>query len=134
MRVTRTTTPLLSALFLSAALGACKAKDQTSNGTDTTASTAAKIDSAGTPGNPSSTTAANDSAAKANANTGGWTPVSIISFAYVANNGEIAMGKLGEKKATSPAVKAFARQMVADHSAMQAEGKKLGTKLNAMPD
>lgn len=65
---------------------------------------------------------------------GGWTPASIVGYAATADSGEIALGKLGEKKATNPAVKAFAREMVTDHSAMLKEDHSLGTKLSAKWD
>jgi putative membrane protein len=41
--------------------------------------------------------------------------------ASIGNLQEIALGKLAQVRATSPAVKAFARQMVADHNQIQAE-------------
>lgn len=135
MNLIRTTAPALGALLLVA--GACSSnKEQTSNGMDTTAaaaataaptdSNAAKLDTAGTPGNPSSATAG--------ATAGAWNNTSVVSFATVANDGEIQMGKLGVKKATNPQVKAFARQMVTDHTAMLAQAKKLGTTLSVTPD
>jgi putative membrane protein len=54
--------------------------------------------------------------------------------ASAANSGEINEGRLAERKATNPAVKAFARQMVADHSAMLTEGKSFASKNNIRPD
>jgi putative membrane protein len=65
---------------------------------------------------------------------GGWTPASIVGYAATADSGEIALGRLGEKKATNPAVKAFAREMVTDHSAMLKGDRDLGNKLNAKWD
>ena len=47
----------------------------------------------------------------------GWTDAQILAFAEAASKGEIEQGRLAETKATIPAVKAFARQMVADHLA-----------------
>ena len=98
----------------------------------------------------SDTTARHDSAAGAMADTthrdtlnrgdtthvttGGWTPASIVGYAATADTGEIILGRLGEKKATNPAVKAFAREMVTDHSAMLKGDRSLGTKLNAKWD
>lgn len=63
-----------------------------------------------------------------------WTDAQILAFASAANQGEIAEGKLAEKKATNPAVKKFAALMVADHTKMDADGKALATKLAITPD
>jgi len=52
----------------------------------------------------------------------------------VANNDEIKEGTLVEKKATSPAVKAFGRQLVADHSAGLKSTKALASKMNVTFD
>ena len=70
----------------------------------------------------------------AHVTTGGWTPASIVGYAATADTGEIILGRLGEKKATNPAVKAFAREMVTDHSAMLKGDRELGKKLNATWD
>ncbi len=127
MSTIRINASTVAALLLVASVAACK-KEQTSNGVDTTASATAKMDTAGTPANPS--------AAPATATPSGssWTAPNILGFAWAANTSEIALGKLGEKKATNPQVKSFARLMVTDHTQMLAEGKKLGTKLSATPD
>jgi putative membrane protein len=65
---------------------------------------------------------------------GGWTDASILGFTAAANGGEIEEGQLAEKKATNAAVKAYARQLVADHRALLNEGKSLGSKLNVTAD
>jgi putative membrane protein len=70
----------------------------------------------------------------ANAVRGGWAPANVFGYAHVANAGEIAEGKLAEQKATNPKVKAFAREIVADHQAMMADMHKLAGKLNATMD
>jgi putative membrane protein len=98
----------------------------------------------------SDTTARHDSAAGAMADTthkdtlthadsthmtsGGWTPASIVGYAATADTGEIILGRLAEKKATNPAVKAFGREMVTDHTAMLKGDRELGKKLNATWD
>ena len=65
---------------------------------------------------------------------GGWTPASIVGYAATADSSEMVLGRLAEKKATNPAVKAFAREMVTDHSAMLKSDRSLGTKLSAKWD
>jgi putative membrane protein len=65
---------------------------------------------------------------------GGWTEPSILGYASAANAGEIEEAKLAEKRATNPAVKAFAKELAADHEAMLAEGKSLAGKLNVTAD
>ena len=63
-----------------------------------------------------------------------WTDAQILAFATAANEGEIQEGTIAETKATSPAVKSFARLMVSDHKKMLADGKALATKLAMAPD
>jgi putative membrane protein len=116
-------------LVLAAMVAGCSKSNSAAN--DTAKTAAGRIDSAGTPANPSAapadTTAANNGGSK-------WTTGSIVGFATAANEGEVQLGRLGEKKATSPQVKAFAKLMVTDHSAMLASTKKLGVKTKATPD
>jgi putative membrane protein len=75
-----------------------------------------------------------DSAAGSLAKRGGWTPASTLAFESAANMGEIREGELALRKATSAAVKSFARQIVADHRALSADGKALASKMNVAPD
>jgi putative membrane protein len=70
----------------------------------------------------------------ANASRGGWTDKGIVAFVNAANTGEIEAGQLAERKATNPAAKAYARQMVTDHRAMMNEGKSLAGKLKLTAD
>ena len=63
-----------------------------------------------------------------------WSSPNVLGFAIVANAGEVELGKLAQKKATHADVKAFAKMMVTDHSAMLADTKKLGSKLSVTAD
>lgn len=63
-----------------------------------------------------------------------WTDAQILAFAHAANQGEIDEAKIAQQKATNPAVKKFAAQMIADHTKMDADGKALATKLAIAPD
>lgn len=127
IRVTGHTVATLAALL---AVSACKARD---NAIDTTA---ARTDTAANRMAANTDTAARkvDSAAGSLARRGGWTPASTLAFANAASTGEIREGELAERKATNPAVKAFARQIVADHRKMVADGKALASKLNVTLD
>ena len=119
----RSTKPVIAGLFCAAALAACKKgnNEYASNGNvDTTAATAKTTDTA--------------AAATATPAPSTWTSPTIIGYAWTANDGEIALGKLGVSKATNADVKSFARMMVTDHTAMLAATKKLASKLNATPD
>jgi putative membrane protein len=129
MHVTQRHFPAALTLLLVCSFAACKAKEQNASGdaavnADTTA---AKRDSAArTAMAPGATTTPSTSA--------GWTSPSILGYAVAANSGEVELGKLGMANATSPAVKAFAKQMVDDHQAMLNESKALATKIHAVAD
>jgi len=113
------------------ALGACKGREQ--NVADTTA---ARIDTAVARVGAAADTGMRkvDSAAGSLAKRGGWTSASVLGFARAASAAEIREGELAIRKATTPAVKAFARQAVADHRTMMSDGKALATKLKVTPD
>jgi len=113
------------ALSAATLLVACKPKENATTDTSTAAGAVAT-------GSDSANRARTDSTAMANK--GGWTDGQILAFATVANKSEIAEGKLATTKATNPKVKAFARQMVTDHTAMLNEGTAFAKKNNITPD
>ena len=113
------------AMFAAATLGACKGKDQYAANDSARAandSAAGRID-----------TTHRDTVAAAPANSG-WTPVAILSYVAASDNSEIQEGMLVEKKATNAQVKAFGRQLVADHKAGLTEAKSLASKMNVTID
>lgn len=115
------------ALSAATLLVACKPKDNATGDTTTAAGAVAT-------GSDSANRARTDSAnATANANKG-WTDGQILAFTATANKGEIAEGKLAETKATNAKVKAFARQLVTDHTAMLSEGTSFAKKNNITAD
>ncbi len=120
-----------SALAALVALGACKGR--ASDAADTTA---ARIDTAVARTGAAVDTAVRrvDSAAGSIAKRGGWTSASTIGYAAAAGSGEIRESELAVRKATTPAVKTFARQVIADHRALMSDMKALATKLNVKPD
>ena len=115
------------ALSAATLLVACKPKDNAT--TDTTSAAGAVAT-----GSDSANRARTDTTNAAANNNNAWTDAQILAFASAANKGEIAEGKIAETKATNPKVKAFARQLVTDHSAMLAEGNSFAKKNNITPD
>jgi len=113
------------------ALGACKGRER-----EVADTTAAKIDTAVSRVGAAVDTAARrvDSAAGSLMKRGGWTSANTVGFAAAAGAGEIRESELAVRKATTPAVKSFARQVIADHRALQTDMKALATKLNVKPD
>ena len=75
-----------------------------------------------------------DSATASVAKRGGWTDASVLGFVGANNAGEVRLGQLGEKKATNPAVKKFAQQLVTEHRALALEMRSLAQKLSVTPD
>jgi putative membrane protein len=114
------------------AFGACKTRER-ENAADTAV---ARTDTAVSRMGAAADTAAKrvDSAAGSLAKRGGWTSASTIGYAAAAGVGEIKESELAARKATTPAVKAFARQVAADHRTMGTELKALATKLKVTPD
>jgi putative membrane protein len=56
-----------------------------------------------------------------------------LSLIGLTNGGEIAASKIAREKATGADVRAFAKQMVADHEAMQQEADDVASKDNITP-
>jgi putative membrane protein len=127
--ITRYGRHCMIALSAATLLVACKPKDNATSDTTTAAGAVAT-------GSDSANRAKTDTtnAAAANNNNNNWTDGQILAFASTANKGEIAEGKLAETKATNAKVKAFARQMVTDHTAMLSEGNNFAKKNNITPD
>lgn len=115
------------ALSAATLLVACKPKDNATGDTTTAAGAVAT-------GSDSANRARTDSANSAAAANNNWSDAQILAFAAAANRGEIAEGKVAETKATNPKVKAFARQLVTDHTAMLNEGNSFAKKNNITPD
>ena len=57
----------------------------------------------------------------------------IVGIVLAANKIDIDAGKAAVAKATDPQVKAFAQQMITDHSALQKSVMDLGAKLHVTP-
>jgi len=58
----------------------------------------------------------------------------IAAIVVTANQVDIDAGKLAESTSSNPQVKAFGKQMVADHSGVNKEAIKLVTKLGVKPE
>jgi len=131
MRVTRKTT-VAFALGAVTLLGACK---KTENADDTTAAAGATTGAmAGTTtGAVAGSTAVANQATSNPASTQTMTDAEIFAMLKSANQGEIDAGKTAESKATNAAVKAFAKDMVADHTMLLNQGDALAKKLNVTP-
>jgi putative membrane protein len=65
---------------------------------------------------------------------GAMTDTQIFARIIAANRGEVTAGKMAESKATNADVKAFARQMVTDHTKMLNDVAGLAKRLNVTPD
>ena len=126
MRATRGTTVVL-ALGAVTLLGACKKTESVS---DTTGMAAGAVTPADTTTKPGSVTTASTSNP---ASTETMTDPEIFSMLKSANQGEIDAGKMAESKATNAAVKAFAKDMVTDHTTLLNQGNALARKLNVTP-
>ncbi|MGH7616198.1 MAG: DUF4142 domain-containing protein [Gemmatimonadaceae bacterium] len=121
------TTKCIAAALVAATLGGCKkSSEYASNDTSTMRvdSAAGRADTMGAAATmPESTTT-----------TAKWADASVLGYADVANRGEIAVGKLGVRMATNPAVKSFAQMLVTDHTKMLGSTVTLATKLSTTAD
>lgn len=131
-RSTRTRVTFAIAIVTAGAvLAGCKPAENARTDTTAAGEVARKDSLADTtrkPANP-----ANPSTAAA-PNNNGWTDAQILAYTRAADSAEIVEGRLAERKATNPAVKAFARQMVTDHQAMLREDKSFASSNNITPD
>lgn len=129
----RMTKPALAGLMLAAAVSACAKKEESNGTVDTTASKPMDTTTAAA-ATPTTAAPVDTTNGGSPTNVGKWTPAATVGYAETADMGEIAMGKLGETKATAADVKAFAREMVTDHTKMLSGDKALAKKLNTSPD
>ena len=127
-------------------LCACGPRDRTA--ADSTANrAAAAVDTAASRVGAAVDTAANrvgaavdtaarrmESAAGSVAKRGGWTDASVLGFIGANNAREVRESQLAAKKATNPAVKKFAQQLVTEHRALALEMRSLAQKLSVTPD
>lgn len=58
----------------------------------------------------------------------------IAAIVVAANDVDVATGRLAAKRASDPQVKAFGRQMITDHSAVNAAATTLVTRLHVQPE
>ncbi len=127
------------ALSSAAALGACAKKADTV--ADTTAMATAGDTSMRT-GMNNTANATGSMAAGAGSSTSmnngmagnqAWTDADIFAMVGAVNRGEIAEGRMAETKATNPAVRAFAKDMVTAHAMLLNQGQALAKRLNITP-
>ena len=126
---------VLATAALVLTLCACGPRDRSA--ADTTANQAgAAVDTAAGRVNAAADTTARrtESAATSVAKRGGWTDASILGFIGANNAGEVRESQLAEKKATNPAVKKFAQQLVTEHRALALEMRSLAGRLSVTPD
>lgn len=116
-------TRLALALGMSVAIAACGTnRDGRDDGTATT----------DTAGGTVATTPATGGAGTGSMEATGDTPRSdgdIMAMIAHGNDAEVSSGRLAQARASNAQVKAFARQMVTEHTAMQKEGQAIGKSL-----
>jgi putative membrane protein len=117
---------LIAAALAAAAMGACKKSSEYASND----SSAMRTDSAAGRTDTSASAVRMDSGTT----TGKYADASVLAYMVQANDGEIALGKLGERMATNAQVKAFARMLVTDHQKLLSSTKQLSTQVAATPD
>ena len=120
-------------------LCACSKRDRAAadSAADTTANrVGAAVDTAASRVGAAADTAGRrmESAAGSVVKRGGWTDASIFGLVGAASAGEVRESQLAAKKATNPAVKKYAQQLVNDHRALANQMKSLAAKLSVTPD
>jgi len=116
-------------------LCACGPRDRSADDTTAKQAGAAVDTAAGRVGAAADTAArATEPAAASAVKRGGWTDASILGFIGANNAGEVRLGQLAAKKATNPAVKKFADQLVTAHRTLALEMRSLAGKLSVTPD
>jgi putative membrane protein len=105
-------------------LAACGGSDRSRSETGAASSTA--TDSALTTGEVGSDTAMGNTPKLSDAN--------IVALLDEANKADSSAGALASTKATSPAVKEFAKQMMGEHHALRLQGQKLAKELKLTPE
>jgi putative membrane protein len=103
-------------------------RDTAALGGDTTATGAARADSSGMAAPAAST--ANSTSTASNEK---MDDSQILAKLAMANSTEIQQAEAAEKKATSPAVKAYAQMLVRDHTKGKKQGDSVAKKIGAQP-
>jgi putative membrane protein len=116
-----------AAISAALALAACSTDDRTETMAD---SGAVAGDTLGGPGAMGDTTMGADSMGAEGKTLA---DAQIFAMLSASNTAEIASGKLAQERATNAQVKAFARKMVTEHTAMEKQGADLATRINVTP-
>jgi putative membrane protein len=120
-------------------LCACSQQDRAAADSlaDTTAGrVGAAVDTAASRVGAAADTAARrmESAAGSVVKRGGWTDASILGFIGAVNAAGVRENQLAARRATNPAAKKFAEQLVTEHRALALEMRSLAAKLSVTPD
>jgi putative membrane protein len=116
-------------------LCACGPRDRSADDTTAKQASAAVDTAAGRVGAAADTAARPAEPAAASAvKRGGWTDASILGFIGANNAGAVRKGQVAAKKATNPAVKKFAQQLVTEHRALALEMRSLAQRLSVTAD
>ena len=103
-------------------MGACAGKDEGAAGDSASAATDTAMAANGT----AATGTMGEAAAPRNDG-------EIMTMISHSNAAEISSSELAQQKATNPQVKAYAQQMITEHTAMQKEGDRIAKANNAAP-